>query len=69
MYASAEKQLNNNADLSATRGRINKMTIYINGVKATAKDIATLQKRCRAGLDKIVSVHMTERGNCAIVTV
>ena len=45
------------------------MTIYINGVKATAKDIATLQKRCRSGLDKIVSVHMTARGNCAIVTV
>lgn len=44
------------------------MTIYINGVKATVKDLATLQKRCRLGLDKIVSVHMTTRGNCAIVT-
>lgn len=44
------------------------MTIYINGVKATAKDLATLQKRCRAWLDKIVSVHMTARGNCSIVT-
>lgn len=44
------------------------MTIYINGVKATEKDLATLQKRCRDGLDKIVSVHMTARGNCAIVT-
>lgn len=45
------------------------MTIYINSVKATAKDLETLQKRCRAGLDKIVSVHMTAHGNCAIVTV
>ena len=45
------------------------MTIYINGVKATAKDLATLQKRCRLCLDKIASVHMTARGNCAIVTV
>lgn len=45
------------------------MTIYINGVKATAKDLATLLKRCLAGLDKVVSAHMTARGNCAIVTV
>lgn len=45
------------------------MTVYINGVKATSKDLAALQKRCRARLDKIVSVHMTSRGNCAIVTV
>ena len=45
------------------------MTIYINGVKSTAKDLVALQKRCRAGLDKIVSVHITARGNCAIVTV
>ena len=44
------------------------MTIYINGVKASANDLATLHRRCAAGLDRIVSVHMTAGGNCAIVT-
>lgn len=44
------------------------MTIYINGVKATAGDLSELLKRCRNGSDRIISAHMTARGNFAIVT-
>lgn len=44
------------------------MTIYINGVKATSGDISALLKRCRNGSDRIISAHMTARGNLAIVT-
>lgn len=44
------------------------MTIYINGVRATAGDLSALMKRCRNGSDRIISAHMTARGNFAIVT-
>lgn len=44
------------------------MTIYINGVRATAGDISELLKRCRNGSDRIISAHMTASGNFAIVT-
>ena len=38
------------------------------GVRATAGDISALLKRCRNGSDRIISAHMTVRGNFAIVT-
>ena len=44
------------------------MTIYINGVKATAGDLSALLKRFLNGSDRIISAHMTARWNLAIVT-
>lgn len=44
------------------------MTIYINGVRATNSDLATLFERVRKGLDCIVEVHKTKHNNIAIVT-
>ena len=43
-------------------------TIYINGVKATRDDLATLFKRVRKGLDCIIEIHMTKHNNIAVVT-
>ncbi len=43
-------------------------TIYINGVKATLTDLATLLERVRKGLDRILEIHMTNAQNIAIVT-
>ena len=43
-------------------------TIYINGIKATRNDLATLFERVRKGLDCIIEVHMTKRNNIAVVT-
>lgn len=43
-------------------------TIYINGVRATANDLATLLKRVREGKDYIVEIHTTKSNNIAVVT-
>lgn len=43
-------------------------TIYINGVRATITDLATLFERVRKGLDCILAIHMTKAQNIAIVT-
>lgn len=43
-------------------------TVFINGVKATRSDLATLFERVRKGLDRIVEIHMTKSQNIAIVT-
>ncbi len=43
-------------------------TIYINGVKATLTDLATLFERVRKGLDCIIEIHTTKSQNIAIVT-
>ena len=43
-------------------------TIYINGVKATYNDLATLFERVRKGLDYIIEMHTTNAQNIAIVT-
>jgi hypothetical protein len=50
-----------------TGGNIMK-TIYINGVKATQKDLKTLNARVLAGIECIVEVHKTKQNNIAIVT-
>lgn len=44
-------------------------TIYINGVKATRSDLATLLERVRKGLDYILEISMTKAKNIAIKTV
>ena len=43
-------------------------TIYINGVKATKRDLDALFDRVRKGIDYIVEVHTTKRNNIAITT-
>jgi hypothetical protein len=43
-------------------------TIYINGVKATSNDLATLFERVRKGLDRIVEIHTTKKNNIAVKT-
>ena len=43
-------------------------TIYINGVKATRNDLATLFERVRRGLDYILEIRKTKAQNIAIVT-
>ena len=43
-------------------------TIYINGVKATLNDLATLFERVRKGLDCIIEIHMTKNNNIAVTT-
>lgn len=43
-------------------------TIYINGVKATINDLATLFERVRKGLDHILEIHTTKAQNIAIIT-
>lgn len=43
-------------------------TIYINGVKASSADLATLFERVRKGLDYIIEIHTTKAQNIAIVT-
>ena len=43
-------------------------TIYINGVKATRNDLATLFERVRKGLDCILAIHMTKAQNIAVTT-
>lgn len=42
--------------------------IYINGIKATKSDLATLFERVRKGLDYIVEIHTTKSNNIAVVT-
>ena len=42
--------------------------IYINGVKATRNDLATLFERVRKGLECIIEMHKTKHNNIAIVT-
>ena len=43
-------------------------TIYINGIRATINDLATLFERVRKGKDCIVEIHMTKNNNIAVVT-
>ena len=43
-------------------------TIYINGVKATANDLAALLKRVRNGQDFITEVRKTKKNNIAVKT-
>lgn len=43
-------------------------TIYINGIKATINDLATLFEQVRKGKDRIVEIHMTNAQNIAVVT-
>ena len=43
-------------------------TIYINGVKATKNDLATLFDRIRKGKDSIVEMHITKKNNIAVKT-
>lgn len=43
-------------------------TIYINGIKATRKDLDTIIARVRQGKECIVEVHKTKHNNIAIVT-
>lgn len=43
-------------------------TIYINGVKATHYDLATLLEYVRNGKEFIVEVRMTKKNNIAVVT-
>ena len=42
--------------------------VYINGVKATYADLATLFERVRKGLDCIIEIHTTKKNNIAVVT-
>ena len=42
--------------------------IYINGVKASRNDLATLFERVRKGLEHIVETHITKNNNIAVVT-
>lgn len=41
--------------------------IYINGIKASKKDIAALKKALAQG-KKLATIHTTKKGNFAIVT-
>ncbi len=43
-------------------------TIYINGIKATKKDLEILNARVLAGIERIVETHTTKHNNIAIVT-
>lgn len=43
-------------------------TIYINGIKATKNDLATLLERVRKGSDYIIEIRATKRNNIAVVT-
>lgn len=43
-------------------------TIYINGIKASRADLATLFERVRKGLESIVEVHKTKMNNIAVKT-
>lgn len=43
-------------------------TIYINGVKASRKDLAALVKCIRKGSNCIVEVHKTKNNNVAVRT-
>ena len=42
--------------------------IYINGVKATKKDLAELNARIQKGKDCIIEMHTTKHKNIAIIT-
>ena len=42
--------------------------IYINGIRATRNDLATLLERVRKGLDCIIEIHTTKSNNIAVVT-
>lgn len=41
---------------------------YINGIKATRNDLATLFERIRKGKERIIEMHKTKHNNIAIVT-
>lgn len=45
------------------------MTIYINGRKASQKDLTRLIERCKRGLEVLAGAHLTRSGNLAILTV
>lgn len=45
------------------------MVIYINGCKASKKDLALLIERCKQGLDMITDVHTTNHGFLSISTI
>lgn len=45
------------------------MVIYINGCKASKKDLALLIERCKKGLDMITDVHTTKRGFLSVSTI
>lgn len=47
----------------------NTMTIYINGRKASQKDLTRLIERCKRGLEVLAGAHLTRSGNLAILTV
>ena len=42
--------------------------IYINGIRATLTDLATLFERVRKGLDCIIEIHTTKHNNIAVTT-
>ena len=44
-------------------------TIYINGVKATRNDLATLFERVRKGKECIIEIRKTKHNNIAVTTV
>ena len=43
------------------------MTVYINGIRSTRADVASLVVRWCAGIER-VTYHITPRGNIALVT-
>lgn len=45
------------------------MTIYINGRKASQKDLTRLIERCNRGKEVLAGAHLTRSGNLAILTV
>ena len=45
------------------------MVIYINGCKASKKDLALLIERCKQGLDMITNVRTTNRGFLSVSTI
>lgn len=45
------------------------MVIYINGYKASKKDLALLIERCKQGLDMITDVHTTNHGFLSVSTI
>ena len=42
--------------------------IYINGVRASTRDLHLLYERVRAGKEVVVNVHRTSKGGLAYVT-
>ena len=44
------------------------MQIYINGIKATKSDLATLIERVHNGTEYILEMRYTKKNNIAIIT-